>query len=293
MSVASSTGFPTPGTNTYFYATIVRISDAAIEIIKVTNISGTTWTITRAQEGTTALTFVTGDKVELRMTAAAHGDGLFGRLVAIHKFSATTYNLWDLVTGANTTPAFTNGTTTFSPLYANSARAVIEGWGGGGGTYGLAATSASQVSIASNGADGGYGRVLATITSINANTITVGTGGSAGTSGGGAGGAGGATNIATTTFYGGNAGNTTGLVSTFPAMVSTPVGATTSGSIVLADKRHSAGTIVAHSLTTYSLPTKTQDRYGSGGNPVINLASAAAVAGNSGTDGALFIYEYA
>ncbi|HET8688201.1 MAG TPA: hypothetical protein VFM18_16325, partial [Methanosarcina sp.] len=47
MSVASSSGFPAPTGNNYFYCTLIRASDSAIEIIKVTAVSGTTWTITR------------------------------------------------------------------------------------------------------------------------------------------------------------------------------------------------------------------------------------------------------
>jgi hypothetical protein len=73
MTVASGQGalFPTPSGTSVFRATLVRASDSAIEIVEVTARSTDTMTVTRAQEGTTGLVFVTGDKFELRLTAAA------------------------------------------------------------------------------------------------------------------------------------------------------------------------------------------------------------------------------
>ena len=62
--------FPTPAGSNVFRATLIRQSDQAIEIVECTARAGDTVTITRAMESTTALTFVTGDKFELRITAA-------------------------------------------------------------------------------------------------------------------------------------------------------------------------------------------------------------------------------
>ena len=68
ISVTSSSTFPTVGAGEYFYATI---SDGTnLEIVKVTAVSGTTWTIVRASDNTTARTFANGSSVQLRMTAA-------------------------------------------------------------------------------------------------------------------------------------------------------------------------------------------------------------------------------
>lgn len=61
--------FPVLSGGDYFYATIVDTSNN-YEIVKVTARSTDTFTIVRAQEGTTARTFATGSKVELRPTAA-------------------------------------------------------------------------------------------------------------------------------------------------------------------------------------------------------------------------------
>lgn len=72
-SISLQTGqgalFPSLTGSQFFPATIVRASDGAIEIVKVTARSSDTLTITRAQEGTAALAFLAGDRVELRLTA--------------------------------------------------------------------------------------------------------------------------------------------------------------------------------------------------------------------------------
>ena len=74
ITVASSSGFPAPSAGDYFYATMYEISGASeinIEIIKVTAVSGTTWTIVRGQDSTTGLTRSTTTYIELRYTSAA------------------------------------------------------------------------------------------------------------------------------------------------------------------------------------------------------------------------------
>ena len=71
LSVASASSFPTLGASDYTYVTLAEASNSsAFEIVKVTAISGTTFTIVRAQQSTTARAFSSGDKVELRVTAA-------------------------------------------------------------------------------------------------------------------------------------------------------------------------------------------------------------------------------
>lgn len=72
IPVASVSGFPSISVPTtwYFYLTIIRISDSAKEIVKVTDYTGTTLTVVRAQESTTGLALVAGDRVELNLTAS-------------------------------------------------------------------------------------------------------------------------------------------------------------------------------------------------------------------------------
>lgn len=61
--------FPTLSTGEYFPLTLIRASDGAIEIVRVTARSSDVMTIQRAKESTSALSFAAGDRVELRLTA--------------------------------------------------------------------------------------------------------------------------------------------------------------------------------------------------------------------------------
>ena len=62
--------FPTLGADEYFYATLQSANDQnTFEIVKVTDVSGTTLTVERGAEGTTPKSFVAGDIFEQRVTA--------------------------------------------------------------------------------------------------------------------------------------------------------------------------------------------------------------------------------
>lgn len=67
MIVSSVSGFPTISTNETYRLTLSQ--NGLIEIVTVTSVSGTTLTITRASEGTTAHAFTAGASIELRITA--------------------------------------------------------------------------------------------------------------------------------------------------------------------------------------------------------------------------------
>jgi hypothetical protein len=71
LTVSSGTGalFPTT-TSGYFYVALVNSSNQ-IEFVKVTTRSSDTFTIVRAQNGSTARAYSAGDKVELRLISAA------------------------------------------------------------------------------------------------------------------------------------------------------------------------------------------------------------------------------
>jgi hypothetical protein len=71
LTVSSSTGalFPTT-TSGFFYVALVNSSNQ-IEFVKVTARTSDTFTIVRAQNGSTARPYAAGDKVELRLIAAA------------------------------------------------------------------------------------------------------------------------------------------------------------------------------------------------------------------------------
>ena len=75
LAVGEGAHFPTASvaSGNYFYVTLLDTSNN-LEIVKVTNRTNDTLTVTRGQDGTTARAFATGDRVELRVTAALLGD---------------------------------------------------------------------------------------------------------------------------------------------------------------------------------------------------------------------------
>lgn len=72
ITVATGQGalFPTISGSNFFYATLANTSNV-LEIVKVTARTGDTMTVVRGQDNTTATAYVTGDKFELRPTAAS------------------------------------------------------------------------------------------------------------------------------------------------------------------------------------------------------------------------------
>lgn len=71
ITVATGTGgiFPTLTTGQFCFCTLQNTAGTVVEIVKVTARSGDTFTVVRAQDGTAASAFITGDKFELRLTA--------------------------------------------------------------------------------------------------------------------------------------------------------------------------------------------------------------------------------
>jgi hypothetical protein len=78
-SITLTTGqgarFPTLSAGDYFYATLVDTSNN-LEIVKCTARSTDVLTVVRAQEGTTARSYSTGDRIEIRITAATFVDAV-------------------------------------------------------------------------------------------------------------------------------------------------------------------------------------------------------------------------
>lgn len=75
FTVVSTTGFPgvTTAAGTYFYCTLI---DGALipEIVKVTDITGLTFTVVRQQDGTTGRMFANGAIVSLRAVSAVFSE---------------------------------------------------------------------------------------------------------------------------------------------------------------------------------------------------------------------------
>ena len=69
FTVTSAAAFPTLSTSGYFYCTLLDGANIP-EIVKVTGVSGTTFTCTRGADNTTARTFTSGATVSLNITAA-------------------------------------------------------------------------------------------------------------------------------------------------------------------------------------------------------------------------------
>ena len=124
ITVADGAVFPAISGSDYVYLTLEVDSDPDLkEIVKCTARSGNTLTIVRAQDGTSARTFSTADKCELRLTAAGLND------VATQADTDTTYTAGSglSLTGtefANTAPdqtvALTGaGATSVSGTYPN------------------------------------------------------------------------------------------------------------------------------------------------------------------------------
>ena len=90
ITVADGSVFPAISGSDYAYLTLEVDSDPTLkEIVKCTARSGNTLTIVRAQDGTSARTFSTADKCELRLTAAGLSD------VATQADTDTTYSVGD------------------------------------------------------------------------------------------------------------------------------------------------------------------------------------------------------
>jgi len=90
ITVTDGSVFPSLSGSDYFYLTLEVDSDPTLkEIVKCTARSSNTLTITRAQDGTSARTFSTADKAELRLTAAGLND------VATQADTDTTYSVGD------------------------------------------------------------------------------------------------------------------------------------------------------------------------------------------------------
>lgn len=109
LTVASGAGalFPTLSGSDVFYATLANAT-GTVEIVKVTARSTDTFTIVRGQDGTTAVAWNAGDKVELRPTAAgmAAMAQTANNLSDLASAATARTNLGVTATGSDTTYAY-------------------------------------------------------------------------------------------------------------------------------------------------------------------------------------------
>lgn len=118
LTVATGTGalFPNPTAGQYFYCTLAN-NAGTVEIVKVTARSTDTFTIVRGQDGTTAVSWNTGDKVELRLVRASLNN--FGQLDST--------NTWDLAQTFTAAPTFSqapvlSSLTASKPVFTDASK---------------------------------------------------------------------------------------------------------------------------------------------------------------------------
>lgn len=88
MVVVDASKFPVPSGGDYFYCTLLDASNIP-EIVKVTAVAGTTFTIVRGQDGSAARTFTTGASVRLALTKAVMDE--YARLALSAQKAGDTY----------------------------------------------------------------------------------------------------------------------------------------------------------------------------------------------------------
>jgi hypothetical protein len=284
MSVGSSGSFTAPTGEDFLMVTLIRASDSAIEVIKVTNITGTTWTIVRAQEGTTALDFIAGDKVELRVTAGFLQGLQFGRLLNVRVIT--------------TTQTYTPTTGTKSVL--------VECVGGGGGGVGVPSVASGYKSGGSGGWGGSYAKSHYT-SGFSGVTVTVGAGGAGGLSTGENGSEGGTTSFgALISCPGGSGGLYLPPTNSTNAAVSYqgPAPAPTGGNIVMHRGEPGGDFFIlndfnmplgggATALGSWGDDHTVATGYGAGAPSRYQNYGNAAKVGKPGSNGVVIIYEYA
>jgi len=106
LVVASAAGFPTlSGSGDYCYLTIQQAAGTNVEVVKATALSSNTFTVVRAQDGTSAGSWSASDLVELRVTAALLTDIVD---TATHDSSVLSVDSTNARVGVNdTTPSVT------------------------------------------------------------------------------------------------------------------------------------------------------------------------------------------
>lgn len=151
LTVTAATGslFPTLAGGQYFYCTLTNAAATVIEIVKVTARSTDTFTIVRAQDGTSASAFSAGEKVELRLVAVELQN--FPQLDSTNTFAAAqTFSATPVfsagITSTVTPVGVTSGGTGLGTLTANN---VILGAGTSTPTFVAPSTSGNL--LTSNG----------------------------------------------------------------------------------------------------------------------------------------------
>ncbi len=127
LTTGTGANFPTLSSGEYFYATISPIAGAS-EIVKVTARSGDLLTIVRAQEGTSALSFPAGSRIELRVTARSVLDAIDDKVATKDQASEIAFTPVGGISSTNVQAALAevdSEKVAFTQLAANSGAALV------------------------------------------------------------------------------------------------------------------------------------------------------------------------
>ncbi|MDR6421263.1 hypothetical protein J2801_003551 [Paraburkholderia phenoliruptrix] len=290
LTLSSSANLPTSIPTGYVF--VITLNDAAtrqnFEVIYATNVSGSTLSgLIRGQEGTSALSWSTGDFAYSAPTAGQMQNVQAGHLLGIQKFS-------------------TPGTFTYTPTAGmNTVIAYVQA--AGGGSDGLPATSSGQFALSVPGYSGALAVGKFTAAQIGSSqTVIVGAGGSPGAAGGGSATAGGNSSLGSLAVAtGGPAGNghygPTASAILIVGNVALPPTATggnifnapgSQGGASMGGANASAsGNLAAVGGVGGASPFSAGGP-GTGGGGAAIVGSQPGTQGNSGLDGIVLIYEY-
>lgn len=291
---------------------VISLNDQAtrknFEIIYASSISGATLSgLSRGQEGTTALSWLTGDFAYNGPTAGQQAS--FGQLASANEWSGN--NIFDqpVAVPAATLPgqAVNLGqiagrlqgvrpfvaSTTYTAT-AGTTSIVVEVIGNGGGGGGVAATGSAQVAASGGGGGGGY--ALSRLTSgFNGTAITITAPGNGGATGGGTGTTGGTNSFGGISATGGGGGQGASAASNAgSSMAAGGAPGSGSGGNILNLNGALGGNAVTVGVSIGAGSGGFSGRGGqSGGNGLQIGGSASASAGLNGIAGYVLVWEYA
>ena len=273
LTLSSSTNFPSSvPSGTVFALTLNDVATRAVfEVVYVTAISGATCTVTRGQEGTTAVAWLNGSYVYSGPTSGQMTSVNAGRFVR------------EVILTATSTYYSTPGISFIT----------VEAQGGGGSAGGSPATTSAQTSAGGGGGSGAWVYAKLTTGFSGGIVCTIGFAGTGQSGGGGFPGS-------ATTFGsvlsagGGNGGSVAGPTGASNFNAAPGAGGTASGgSINLNGSYGNYGIVtVGNGIPLGITPGYYLAGYGAGAAPNTNPPSTGAVTGSSGIAGIMIIREY-